>query len=84
MIKTVLEDESDILKKCSEMRLFDDEEDAAYASVSEADKSDLEHFDYFFLNWKWKSAGLIEIGCRLTILEYPFKQLKLWLHLKQK
>ena len=50
MIKTVLEDESDILKKCSEMRLFDDEEDAAYASVSEADKSDLEHFDYFFLN----------------------------------
>lgn len=50
MVKTVLEDESDILRKCSEMRLFDDEEDAAYASVSEADKSDLEHFDYFFLN----------------------------------
>ena len=50
MVKTVLEDESDILKKCSEMRLFDDEEDVAYASVSEADKTDLEHFDYFFLN----------------------------------
>ena len=50
MVKTVLEDESDILRKCSEMRLFDDEEDVAYASVSEADKSDLEHFDYFFLN----------------------------------
>ena len=50
MVKTVLEDESDILRKCSEMRLFDDEEDAAYASVSEADEHDLEHFDYFFLN----------------------------------
>lgn len=50
IVKTVLKDESDILRKCSEMRLFDDEEDAAYASVSEADKSNLEHFDYFFLN----------------------------------
>ena len=50
MVKTVLEDESDILEKCSEMKLFNDEEDVNYASVSEADKNDLEHFDYFFLN----------------------------------
>ena len=50
MVKTIFKDESDILRMCSEMRLFDDEEDVNYASVSEADKHDLEHFDYFFLN----------------------------------
>ena len=47
MVKTVLEDESDILEKCSELDLFNDEEDAAYASVSEADKYDQEHFKEF-------------------------------------
>ena len=50
MVKTIFKDELDILRMCSEMRLFDDEEDVNYASVSEADKYDLEHFDYFFLN----------------------------------
>lgn len=50
MVKTIFKDESDILRMCSEMRLFDDEEDVNYASVSEADQYDLELFDYFFLN----------------------------------
>ena len=52
MVNTALEDESDILTKCSEKDLFNDKEDATYASVSEADEYDLELFDYFFLNWK--------------------------------
>ena len=47
MVKTVLEDESDILEKCSEMKLFNDEEDVFRASVSEADKYDQEHFKEF-------------------------------------
>lgn len=47
MVKTILEDESDILTKCSEMELFNDEEDVTYASVSEADKYDQEHFKEF-------------------------------------
>ena len=47
MVKTTLEDEFDILEKCSELDLFNDEEDAIYASVSEADKYDQEHFKEF-------------------------------------
>lgn len=47
MIKTVLEDESDILERCSELDLFNDEEDVTYASVSEADEYDLEHFNEY-------------------------------------
>lgn len=47
MVKTTMEDESDILEKCSELDLFNDEEDAAYASVSEADEYDQEHFKEF-------------------------------------
>ena len=47
MVKTVLEDESDILEKCSELDLFNYEEDVAYASVSEADEYDQEHFKEF-------------------------------------
>ena len=47
MVKTILEDESDILEKCSELDLFNDEEDAIYASVSEADKYAQELFKEF-------------------------------------
>ena len=47
MVKTVLEDESDILTKCFEMNLFNDEDDVNYASVSEADEYDQEHFNEF-------------------------------------
>ena len=47
MVKTILEDESDILEKCSELDLFNDEDDVTYASVSEADKYDREHFKEF-------------------------------------
>lgn len=47
MVKTILEDESDILTKCYEMELFNDEDDVTYASVSEADKYDQEHFKEF-------------------------------------
>ena len=47
MVNTALEDELDILTKCSEKELFNDEEDVNYASVSEADKHDQEHFKEF-------------------------------------
>ena len=47
MVKTVMEDESDILTKCFEMNLFNDEDDVNYASVSEADEYDQEHFKEF-------------------------------------
>lgn len=47
MVKTVLEDELDILTKCFEMNLFNDEDDVNYASVSEADEYDQEHFKEF-------------------------------------
>ena len=47
MVNTALEDESDILTKCSEKELFNDDEDVNYASVSEADKYDREHFKEF-------------------------------------
>ena len=47
MVNTALEDESDILEKCSELDLFNDEEDAIYASVSEADKYAHELFKEF-------------------------------------
>lgn len=47
MVKTILEYESDILTKCFEMNLFNDEDDVTYASVSEADKYDQEHFKEF-------------------------------------
>ena len=47
MVNTALEDESDILTKCSEKELFNDDEDANYASVSEADEYDQEFFEQF-------------------------------------
>lgn len=47
MVKTSLEDESDILEKCSEKELFNDDEDVNYASVSEADEYDQEFFKEF-------------------------------------
>ena len=47
MVNTALEDESDILTKCFEMNLFNDEDDVNYASVSEADEYDQEHFKEF-------------------------------------
>ena len=47
MVNTALEDESDILTKCSEKELFNDEEDVNYASVSEADECDQEIFKEF-------------------------------------
>ena len=47
MVNTALEDESDILSKCYEMELFNYEEDVTYASVSEADEYDQEHFKEF-------------------------------------
>lgn len=51
MVKTEMEDESDILEKCSELDLFDCEEDSNYAFVSEADKYDQEHFkEYNYLD----------------------------------
>ena len=37
----------DILTKCFEMDLFNDEDDVNYASVSEADEYDQEHFKEF-------------------------------------
>lgn len=51
MVKTEMEDESDILEKCSELDLFDCEEDVNYAFVSEADKYDQDHFkEYNYLD----------------------------------
>ena len=47
MVNTALEDELDILTKCSEKELFNDEEDVNYASVSEADECDQEIFKEF-------------------------------------
>lgn len=47
MVKTTLEDEFDILEKCSELDLFNDEDDVTYASVSEADKYAQELFKEF-------------------------------------
>ena len=47
MVNTALEDESDILTKCSEKELFNDDEDVNYASVSEADEYDQEFFEQF-------------------------------------
>lgn len=47
MVNTALEDESDILTKCSEKELFNDDEDVNYASVSEADEYDQEIFEQF-------------------------------------
>ena len=47
MVNTALEDESDILAKCSEKELFNDDEDVNYASVSEADEYDQEFFKEF-------------------------------------
>lgn len=48
MVNTALEDESDILEKCFEKDLFNDKEDATYASVSEADEYDQEFFEQFY------------------------------------
>lgn len=49
MVKTMLEDKLDILKKCSELDLFNCEEDRNYAFVSEVD--DQEHFkEYNYLD----------------------------------
>ena len=48
MVKTALEGESDILEKCSEKELFNDEDDVTYASVSEADEHDQEFFEQFY------------------------------------
>ena len=47
MVNTALEDETDILEKCFEKDLFNDKEDATYASVSEADEHDQEFFKQF-------------------------------------
>lgn len=47
MVNTALEGESDILEKCSEKELFNDEDDVTYASVSEADEHDQEFFKEF-------------------------------------
>ena len=53
MVKTALEDESDILTKCSEKELFNDDEDVNYASVSEADEYAQEFFKEFIYLDHW-------------------------------